>query len=146
MLASRDPIQAVAEEESDPVVLRGQPEGCSGATGERSLALAEEEIKLSYEKHTDVMHVDLCFPLEGDKVDVVDVGEFTGFPGQVVARINREKQVIYGLTIQNFSGFRRRLLWQYKMASMHRALQLIINLLLAGLCIDRNNRAATLHA
>ncbi|MFZ0417628.1 MAG: hypothetical protein WAM04_05965 [Candidatus Sulfotelmatobacter sp.] len=143
MPTSSGEIQAVAHEESDRVVLRDQRGAGSGENPEGSCAMAHK-ITMDYDRLTDVMHVDFCIPSGDDRVDVVDVGEQAGFPGQVVARVNSEHRIFYGLTIQNFSSFKRKLFWMYKMASIQCALELMLNMLRAGLWIDRNNRPARL--
>ena len=50
-------------------------------------------------------------------VQVIDVGEMVGFPGQVLARVDGENGELYGLTIENFSKFRRKLMRQYQVKS-----------------------------
>jgi hypothetical protein len=143
MPTSGGEIQAVAHEESDRVVLRDQRGSGEGENPEGSCDLAHK-ITMDYDRPTDVMHVDFCTPANNDRVDVLDVGEQAGFPGQVVARVNLERRIFYGITIQNFSSFKRRLFWMYRMASIQRALELMLNMLRAGLWIGRNNRPAHL--
>lgn len=87
---------------------------------------------------TDVMFVDVNPVSQGDCVEVIDVGEQLGFPGQMQARINRDKEIFYGLTIQNFSGLKRTLKWRYRMFSIQRALRFLVLTLLAGLRIDQS--------
>jgi hypothetical protein len=146
MLASSHQVPTMAPEESDRVVLRNQQGAGAGKDPQGACALAPE-IKTEYDRLTDVMHVDLCFPpTDAERVDVIDVGEQLGFPGQIVARVDMERRIIYGLTIQNFSGFKWRFFWRYRMASIQRALQFMLKVLRAGLWIDRNNRPAALHA
>jgi hypothetical protein len=145
MSTSSHQIQAVAAEESDRVVLRDHRGGCSGATEEGPSTMASE-VKLHHDRHTDVMYADFCFPAEHDHVDVMDIGDCLGFPGQIVARVNREKKIIYGLTVQNYSSFRWKIVWQYRMTSIQRALQLMMNVLRTCLWIDRGGRPAHLPA
>jgi len=95
-------------------------------------------LRFDHNPVTDIMFLDVCPVNEGDHVVVIDVGEQLGFPGQIQARVNVEKEVFYGLTIQNFSGFKRRLQWRYRMLSIHRALRFLVLTLLAGLRIDQN--------
>ena len=115
-------------------------------TGQRapSLAKADEEmnVQMEYNSHTDVMFVDLCPVDEGDRVETFDVGDMLQFPGQIQVRINRQKRMIYGMTIQNYSGFRRKLVWRYHTLSARRALWLIVTTLVAGLMIDSGRRPA----
>jgi len=146
MLTSSHQISTMAPEESDRVVLRNQ-QRAGGGKDPKGACVVAPEIKTEYDRLTNVMHVDLCFPPEdAARVDVIDVGEQLGFPGQIVARVDMERKIIYGLTIQNFSGFKWRFFWRYRMASVQRALQFMLKVLRAGLWIDRNNRPAALHA
>ena len=96
-----------------------------------------EEIKFEHVRHTDVMFVDYCAVPRGARVETVEVGDLLGFPGQVQARVNPDERVLYGITIQNYSGFRRRLFWTYKMASVHDAMVLLLNSIRAGVSAQR---------
>ncbi len=114
-------------------------------TGERATCLAtkEGEMKFTLEHNpfTDVLFVDL-WPLEpGSTVEVIELGQVLGFPGQIQARVDREKQIFYGMTIQNYAGFRRTLMWRYRMWSVRRAIQLLVTTIVAGLCIDQKRPA-----
>jgi hypothetical protein len=92
-----------------------------------------------YNDLTDVMFVDLA-PVQNDsRVIVVDIGDEIGFAGQVQVRVDIERQIFYGLTIQNYSGFKRKLLWRYRMWSIQSAILLLIQTLMAGLNIDRSS-------
>lgn len=91
---------------------------------------------MHFEPHGNVMFLDICDALPTDHIDVIDVGEETGFPGLIQVRANREKKILYGVTIQNYSSFKRRLLWNYRMASVHHALVLLLMGLLAGFRLD----------
>jgi hypothetical protein len=111
------------------------------ATGRRiEKGEADFPMKLQFDHNaiTDIMFLDVCPVAEGDQVAVVDVGVQLGFPGQIQARVNLDKGVFYGLTIQNFSGFKRTLQWRYRMFSIQRALRFLVLTLLAGLRIDQN--------
>lgn len=90
------------------------------------------KIKLEYEPQTDVMYVDLCEPRSGAIIDVVDVGGDIGFPGQLLVRIDRDSEEMLGLTIQEYTSFKNRLLWKYRMISVQRAIGLLVNSLRAG--------------
>jgi hypothetical protein len=72
-------------------------------------------ITFEHNSVTDIMFVDLCPVENGDNVEVIDVGKDLDFPGQIQARVNREKEIFYGITIQNFSGLKRALQWRYRM-------------------------------
>lgn len=123
------------EKEADRDVLR-RPKGIHPS---RSCALAEEEkITLEHVKSTDLLFVDLRQADKEASITTLDVGAKLGFPGQIYARVDRDREIIYGLTIQNYSGFRRRLFWRYRMASMYRALQLMIASVRVGLCLDNH--------
>ena len=93
---------------------------------------------MEHEPHTDVMHVDICAPEPGARIDVIEVGEAMGFPGQVLARVDLDRRIMYGITIQRFSSFRHRLMWRYRMASIQRALLLMVRTLCAGLRMDHH--------
>jgi hypothetical protein len=86
------------------------------------------------------MFVDLVPMQEGSLVTVIDIGEKMGFPGQVQVRVDLDREVFYGLTIQNYSGFKRSLLWHYRMWSIRSALKFLISTLIAGLNIDRHSQ------
>jgi len=94
-------------------------------------------ITFEHNSVTDIMFVDLCPVENGDNVEVIDVGKDFDFPGQIQARVNREKEIFYGVTIQNFSGLKRALQWRYRMLSVQSALRFIVLILLAGLRIDQ---------
>lgn len=102
----------------------------------------EEKMRTHFEPHGDVMFVDLCEALPNDRIDVLEVGEQVGFPGLIQVRVNREKQILYGITIQNFKAFRRKLFWSYRMASVQRALVLLILGLMAGFRADHHSSTA----
>jgi hypothetical protein len=97
-------------------------------------------IHKAYNDLTDVMFVDLRPIEEGSKVDVIDVGDQIGFSGQIQIRVDLEREIFYGLTIQNYTGFRKKLLWRYRMLSIQAALQFLITTIMVGLKIDRQSR------
>lgn len=116
-----------------------------GGSPEGSCALAvESKMKMYLEPQTDVMFVDLCAASPTDRIDVVDVGDQVGFPGQIQVRVNLEKQILYGITIQKFSSFKRSLFWKYRMASVRHALLLLVISIRAGLRLEHPQPA--LHA
>ncbi len=82
------------------------------------------------------MFVDLWPLEEGSHVEVLDIGDNLGFPGQIQVRVDLRRQIFYGLTIQNYTGFKKKLLWRYRMWSMKSALRLLVYTLIAGLGID----------
>ena len=94
----------------------------------------QKKWKLEHEAHTDVAYIDICEPALGAKIDVVEIGSEIGFPfGQVMLRVDREQRLLLGLTIHQFSSFKRRLMWHYRIASIQRGLQLLVASLLAGM-------------
>lgn len=88
---------------------------------------------------TDVMFADLRPMEEGSHVTVIDIGAELGFSGQLQVRVDLEKQIFYGLTIQNFSGFKRKLQWRYRMLSIQAALRFLIDTLIAGLRLEQSS-------
>ena len=133
MPASSYQTGMVGEKETHSDVLRDR----KGVHPSRSCSVAEKEvITFQHVKSTDVLFVDIRPVEKGATITTLDVGAKLGFPGQVLARVDRDREMIYGLTIQNYSGFRRRLLWRYRMASMQRAIQLLIAAVRVGLCLD----------
>ena len=104
------------------------------------------KFSMEYNPRTDVMFIDLSPVGRDEEVEVIDVGEELGFVGQVQVRVGRTKQVLYGITIQNYRGFRRRLLWHYRMWSTRRALELLMTSVRAGLgADDRQQHPAMLY-
>jgi hypothetical protein len=104
------------------------------------MALQEEvSVRMEYNPYTDVMFVDVCPVPEGSTVEVYDVGDALGFPGQVQIRVDSKREVLYGMTIQNYVGFKRRLMWRYRMWSIQRALELLVATLRAGLGVDNHH-------
>jgi hypothetical protein len=119
---------------------RDVPRNEVGGSPKGSCAVAiEKKLRTHYEPHGDIMFVDICDALPADRIDVVDVGEQSGFPGLIQVRVNREKQILYGITIQNYTAFKRKLLWSYRMASVHHALVLLIMGLMAGFRMDHHS-------
>lgn len=105
-----------------------------------------KDVKVEHIKSTDLMFVDIAQPAKGARITTVDVGEMLGFPGQVLARIDYDNEILYGLTIQNASSFKRKLLWKYRMASVQRALELVMVSIRAGLCIEARSPVHVGHA
>lgn len=141
MPASSHQISRLAEEAPDRHLLRD----CREPNPERESFVGEAlTFRMLHEPHTDVMHVVMCEPHPDDRIDVIEVGEALGFPGQVLARVNLDRRIVYGVTIQRFAAFKRQLLWQYHMASIQRALQLLIKTLCAGLRMDHHDHQLSL--
>jgi len=125
-------VSGMVEETSHRDLSRNELQRCS--KGPSPVAMT-----LYHEPHTDVMFVDLCQAPQGQKIDVIDVGEMVGLPGQVFARVNLNDQVLYGLTVQNFSAFKSRLLWSHRVASVRSAFLLIIAGIRAGFSLDQRH-------
>lgn len=137
--------QVEMDEKSDRNVVFDTRRSTGERTGKRSGCLATKDgqmkFTLEHNPFTDVLFVDLA-PLEPEsKVEIIELGYVLGFPGQIQARVDRDKQIFYGMTIQNYSGFRRTLLWSYRMWSVQRALQLLVTTIMAGLCIEDRRQA-----
>lgn len=114
----------------------------AGGVGKRSADMAKEsQVSLEHNHITDVMFVDLCEVIPGSYVEVLNVNAM-GFDGQIQARVDRERGIVYGLTIQNFKRFRRRLLWKKRMLSTRRAIEFLIAVLIAALDLDRRHHLA----
>lgn len=133
MPASSHQVPRLAEEADNRDVSRTGMGGSSQGPGVMAL---EQKMRMHFEPHGNVMFVDICDASPNDRIDVIDVGEETGFPGLIQVRANRQKQILYGVTIQNYSSFKRKLLWNYRMASVHHALVLLLMGLLAGFRLD----------
>src|SRR5438552_1341186 len=99
-------------------------------------------INHEYNELRVVMFADLRPVEEGWRVTVIDIGDQIGFCGQVQVRADLEKQIFYGLTLQNYSGLKRKLQWRYRMWSIQAALQFLINTLMAGLRIEQGSHHA----
>ena len=89
-------------------------------------------LHLQRELHTDVLHVDLAEPPAGTTICAVEVGHLVGFEGKIIARIG-EDGTFYGVTVLNFSSVKRTLIWQYRVLSWRRALDLVVSSIRAGM-------------
>ncbi len=93
-----------------------------------------------HEAHTDVMYADVSFPSKDADIEVVDIGGPIGFPeGHVLARIDRTSTVLLGLTIHEYSSFKRRLMRKFGIWSVKMGIQLLVDAVGAGL--QTGNRA-----
>lgn len=72
------------------------------------------EMKFTYRRNTDVAYVDIAEPLEHAEIEVREIGEQVGFPGQVLARFDAQTGQLYGLTFQRWSAMRRTLMWRHR--------------------------------
>lgn len=104
-----------------------------------------DHLTFEHIKSTDVLFVDVEQPAEGTRITTVDVGEMLGFPGQILARLDYENEILYGLTIQNATNFKRKLLWQYKMVNAKSAIELLVAAIRAGFCIEEQNPSHALR-
>jgi hypothetical protein len=100
----------------------------------------QPEIRLEHQKPTDVMFVDFRELRPDSDVIVCQVGDQVGFPGQVLARRDRNTGEVYGLTIENFSGFRRTVLFRDHMASARAAAELMARSFIAACSMDVRHR------
>lgn len=143
MLASSHQISGTPEKESDCLSVwdRGEPD----PKGTRAVGQAMKIVHMEHEPHTDVMHVDICEAPPGARIDAIEIGECVGFPGQILARVDLDRRIVYGITIHRFSPFKRRLMWQYRMGSIRRAMLLLIQTLCAGLRMEQHSNHAHLH-
>lgn len=105
-----------------------------------------QEVSFEHIKSTDVIFVDIVTPKADAKITTIDVGDMLGFPGQVLARVDYENEILYGLTIQNATSFKRKLLWKYRMANAKQALSLMVASIKAGLRIEERRHAHALRA
>jgi hypothetical protein len=96
------------------------------------------EVHFDHNPLTDVMFVDLVPIQKNSYIETMDIGKMLGFPSQVLVRVDPRVRVLHGITIQNYSGFRRKLLWKYRMWSFQRAIELMISTLIAGLRLEQN--------
>jgi hypothetical protein len=131
----------VQEAENDQHLVLDSRRQAKSRVEQGAAGMAKEiEYKFEHNPLTDVMFVDIR-PLEaGSIVETMDIGQEVGFPGQVQVRVDPDRQILYGLTIQNYTSFRRKLFWRYGMASVQRAIQLFVSMIIAGLRIEQNYR------
>jgi hypothetical protein len=108
--------------------------------------MAIEEMKFIHEHHSDVVHVILCEPPAGAKIDTISVGDYFGFPGLITARMDVEKGVLYGINIENYAKFKRTVRWQNHMLSLRKAVELIVRVLQAGMCIEHKDDHQPMYA
>ena len=94
------------------------------------------------DEFTDVAYATMSTPANHKHVQVIPVGDMVGFPGQVLARVDEESGELYGLTIENYSKFKRKLMRQYRMMSAQGALELMVQSLAAGLSVDHHSHEA----
>ncbi|MGC8548350.1 MAG: hypothetical protein ACP5M4_01510 [Acidobacteriaceae bacterium] len=59
-------------------------------------------------------HVDIAKPLENAEVEVREMGDLVGFPGQVLVRFDAQTGELYGMTFQRWSSMRRTLMWRHR--------------------------------
>lgn len=97
------------------------------------------ELQFTYERHSDLLHVDASVPPAGAHIDVVEVGEETGFPGQVYIRVDGETGEVYGMTVHNYTGMRRALLFERHMLRARKFLEVLFSGIRAGFVHDRRS-------
>jgi hypothetical protein len=86
----------------------------------------ELDPRISHRKTTDVAHIEIVDPLPSDPVEVLDAGDQLGFPGQVLIRFNPETGTVYGITIQGYSSFKRKLMWQNRTLRIQEAINALV--------------------
>src|SRR5438874_9470409 len=101
--------------------------------------MATAEMKLIHEQHSDVVHVILCEPMEGAKINTISIGDRVGFPGLITARVDADRGILYGINIENYAAFKRTVRWRNHMLSLRKAIELIVLTLQAGLCIEQKS-------
>lgn len=89
--------------------------------------------KLDYDKATNVMFVDVCEAPEGARINVVDVANAIGFKSRVVARLDIENQIVFGLIIEDFPAFKRELMVKYHTARVQAIIEMIVRSLKTGI-------------
>ncbi|HXE05085.1 MAG TPA: hypothetical protein VN579_03790 [Bryobacteraceae bacterium] len=94
----------------------------------------ENDIRMQYERHTDVMHVDLAEPKPDARVHAIEVGHWVGFKGRVIARVGDDGE-LFGLTIMEFTSVKRTLHFRYKAFAWKQTLLLVVHAILAGLAL-----------
>ncbi len=95
------------------------------------------DLQFTYERHSDLLHVDALTPPVEAQIDVVEVGEAAGFPGQVYIRVDSETGEVYGMTIHNYTGMRRALLFERHMLRARKFLAVLFWGIRAGSVNDR---------
>ncbi len=98
---------------------------------------ALNHFELDHEAETDVLYVNVRRASSRATIGVIDIGEQIGFPGLVVARVDRDRDILYGLTIQDYTAFKKKLLRKYRITSTRRALQLLLEPLVAGFNLEQ---------
>jgi hypothetical protein len=103
-----------------------------------------EALTLEHERNTDVMFADVRQPLPNVRIDVMDIGEIIGFPGQVHVRVQRagDETVLLGLIIQNYSAFKKRVARRYRIISVRHAILLLVEALAAAFRIEHRELQA----
>jgi hypothetical protein len=86
----------------------------------------DTKIRLTHRRNTDVAHLDFCEALESETVEVADFGDQIGFPGQVLVRFNPATGQVYGLTIQGYTSFKRKLMWKHRTLRFQAALEALV--------------------
>ena len=113
-----------------------------GSTSGTCPVASEPKMTFFHETHGDILFIDLHPSSPGDNIEVIEIGDQVGFPGQIQARVNREKKILYGLTVQKYSAVKRSLFWNYRMPSPNRALSFLVGSIQAGLCMQPGRAAS----
>jgi len=100
--------------------------------------------KLQYRRATDIAHIDLSEPLPTDRIEVEEAGEHFGFPGQILVRYNPDTRAIYGITIQRYSSFKRKLMWRHRTLRVQAALDALVTKVVELCGSDQGRRVPAL--
>jgi uncharacterized protein YuzE len=71
-------------------------------------------MRFTYRRNTDIAHIDIAEPTNDANIEVKEIGDQVGFPGQVLVRFDAETGKVYGMTFQHWSAIKRRLMWRYR--------------------------------
>jgi hypothetical protein len=99
--------------------------------------------RFTHRKGTDIAHIDVAEPLPGDPIEVIEAGDEFGFPGQILVRKNPRTGTIYGITIQGYASFKRKLMWKHRTLRVQAALNALVKKVLE-MCGKREHRVPAL--
>lgn len=85
------------------------------------------QMNFTYRRNTDVAHIDVVEPLEHADIEVKEIGEQFGFPGQVLVRFDAQTGQLYGMTFQRWSKIRRTLMWRHRTFMVRKAVNELVN-------------------
>ena len=91
------------------------------------------KVTLEHDKNTNVAFVDMCEAPQGARINVVEVSSAIGFNARVLARVDIENQVVFGLIIEDFPAFKRELRIRYHTSRVQAIIEVIVRSLKTGL-------------